>query len=119
MGKTSESNVYIKFIASKVEIDQMDEAVASGYGLSRADLCRQAIKRYLMMLDPKFDTDLGSALITGSKVAKSYHICMEGGLYRCDITHAICDCLTSDKDCRSCVVPIEHNQQLTKIKSKK
>lgn len=119
MGNVSKSNVAIKFKMSKLEIEKMDAAIFAGYGLSRPDLCRQATKRYLLMIDPHFDTDIPYTLDDDTKNAKSYHIYMKDGVYRCDITNAICDCIISEKDCRSCVVPIEHtDQRLTMIKSK-
>lgn len=109
----SETNKTIKFTLSKIEVEKLDEAIAAGYGLSRPDLCRQAVKRYLMMIDPPLDTDFSAAAIHNeNKNAKSYHIYMDGGIQRCEITDAACDCMVSTKDCRSCVVPIEHQQTI-------
>lgn len=118
MGKVSDTNTLVKFKITKKEAEKLDEAIADGYGLSRPDLCRQAVKRYLLMLTPPYDTDFKTVVVENdSKTAKSYHIYIESGCYKCDITHAICDSVTSTKDCRSCVVPIEHHQ-LTKIRKR-
>ena len=103
----SKNNVEIKFKVTKKESEKMTEAISAGYGLSRPDLCRQAIKRFLLMIDPRFDTDIPRYNFD-DKNAKSYHIYMHDGVYRCEITHAICDCMTSAVDCRYCVVPIEY-----------
>lgn len=120
MGKVSSTGVVIKFKISKKEAEKLDDAISDGYGLSRPDLCRQAVKRYLLMLTPPYDTDFETAVINiDSKNAKSYHAYAENGCYKCDITHAICDCITSTKDCRSCVVPIEHRSSTNDVDNEK
>lgn len=120
MGKVSSTGVMIKFKISKKEAEKLDDAISDGYGLSRPDLCRQAVKRYLLMLTPPYDTDFETAVINiDSKNAKSYHIYMQDGVYRCNITDAICDCIISEKDCRSCVVPIEHRSSTNNDENEK
>lgn len=113
MGKVSETNIEMKLKISKIESEQLDKAIAVGHGLSRPDLCRQALKQYLLYLDLPGDND--PTIIKGDKTAKLYHIHPDNrGKYRCDITHAICDCIVTSKDCRTCVVPLEHQQSTKK-----
>jgi hypothetical protein len=105
--KVKTSATVVKISLSPKEIEKIDSTIDAGYALSRSDICRQALHRYLSTIDrlqSSRDIDVDNPRYVK---ADSFHAYADhrDGCYRCDITNAICERIGTAGDCRMCIVP--------------
>lgn len=100
------TSTVVKVSLSPKEIEKIDLTISAGYALSRSDICRQALHRFLINIDRLQNRELEADNPRYVK-ADSFHAYADhrDGCYRCDITNAICERNGNAGDCRTCIVP--------------